>query len=81
MSRDSLWPSLKQAVCGLALLAAALPVLARESASFSIDKGWTLIDQYGLQLVGVDVGENVPRNVMLDLPSGNVDMKRGGRHA
>ncbi|MEH0167115.1 beta-mannosidase [Roseateles microcysteis] len=41
MSRDSLWPSLKQAVCGLALFAAALPVLARESASFSIDMGWT----------------------------------------
>lgn len=46
----------------------------------NIDKGWTLIDKYGLQLVGVDVGENVPRNVMLELPTGMVDMKRGGRH-
>jgi chemotaxis protein CheD len=47
----------------------------------NIDKGWTLIDKYGLQLVGVDVGENTPRNVMLELPTGTVDMKRGGRHA
>jgi chemotaxis protein CheD len=44
----------------------------------NIDKGWALIDQHGL--MGVDVGENVPRHVMLDLRSGSVDMRRGGAH-
>ncbi len=46
----------------------------------NIDKGWTLIDKYGLNLVGVDVGENVPRNVLLNFANGEVEMKRGGRH-
>jgi chemotaxis protein CheD len=31
----------------------------------NIEQGWTLIDHYGFQLDGVDVGEDVPRTVAL----------------
>lgn len=43
----------------------------------NIEQGWTLIDQYGFQLQGVDVGEDIPRTVTLELSSGEVTMKRG----
>lgn len=43
----------------------------------NIEQGWTLIDRYGFQLQGVDVGEDVPRTVTLQLGSGEVDMRRG----
>jgi len=43
----------------------------------NIEKGWALIDHYGFQLDGVDVGDNVPRNVSIDLRSGDVEVKRG----
>lgn len=43
----------------------------------NIEQGWSLIDQYGFQLVNVDVGDNVPRNVALDLATGEVQMRRG----
>ena len=42
----------------------------------NIEQGWTLIDRHGLQLVGVDVGDRVPRHVALDLQSGEVAMRR-----
>lgn len=44
----------------------------------NIETGWTLIDHYGFELVGVDVGENMPRTVTLDLGCGEVVMRRGG---
>ena len=43
----------------------------------NIEQGWSLIDRYGFQLQGVDVGEDVPRNVTLHLGTGQVDMRRG----
>jgi chemotaxis protein CheD len=43
----------------------------------NIEQGWSLIDRYGFQLQGVDVGEDVPRTVTLTLASGQVDMRRG----
>jgi chemotaxis protein CheD len=43
----------------------------------NIEQGMNLIDQYGFQLIGVDVGEHVPRTVTLTLPSGEVTMTRG----
>ena len=43
----------------------------------NIEKGWSLIDQHGFQLEGVDVGEDVPRTVMLALADGEVTMRRG----
>ncbi|MBL8327467.1 MAG: chemotaxis protein CheD [Rubrivivax sp.] len=47
----------------------------------NIEQGWKLVDQYGFQLEGIDVGEDVPRTVTLHVPSGSVDMKRGSGHA
>jgi chemotaxis protein CheD len=44
----------------------------------NIELGWTLIDRHGFQLEGVDVGENMPRTVSLDLATGEVQMRRGG---
>lgn len=35
------------------------------------------LDHYGFELEGVDVGDNVPRNVVIDLRSGDVAMRRG----
>ncbi len=43
----------------------------------NIEIGWKLIDQFGFNLVGVDVGENVPRNVRMSLVTGEVQMSRG----
>jgi chemotaxis protein CheD len=47
----------------------------------NIEQGWSLIDRYGFQLQGVDVGEDVPRTVTLTLASGGVEMRRGGGKA
>lgn len=43
----------------------------------NIEQGWSLIDRYGFQLQGVDVGEDVPRSVTLTLATGEVEMRRG----
>jgi chemotaxis protein CheD len=43
----------------------------------NIEQGWRLIDHYGFQLQGVDVGEDVPRTVTLNFSNGAVEMKRG----
>jgi|GEM_PF-127970 len=43
----------------------------------NIEQGWTLIERYGFQLDGVDVGEDVPRVVALTLADGAVQMRRG----
>jgi chemotaxis protein CheD len=43
----------------------------------NIETGWQLIDQYGFVLQGVDVGDFVPRTVVLDMRSGEVRMTRG----
>lgn len=43
----------------------------------NIEAGWSMIDQYGFSLCGVDVGDNVPRTVTLHLPTGEVDARRG----
>jgi len=43
----------------------------------NIEQGWSLIDRYGFQLEGVDVGEDVPRTVTLTLATGAVAMRRG----
>lgn len=47
----------------------------------NIEQGWRLIDHYGFQLDGVDVGENIPRTVTLDMGSGQVSMQRGAGQA
>jgi len=47
----------------------------------NIEEGWRLIDHYGIELRGVDVGDTVPRVVTLDLSSGDVQMRRGGEPA
>ena len=47
----------------------------------NIEAGWRLIDQYGFQLDGVDVGEDVPRTVSINLATGEVDMRRGAGRA
>lgn len=46
----------------------------------NISLGWELIDRHGLQLQGVDVGDNVPRTVTLDLGNGAVECRRGRPH-
>jgi chemotaxis protein CheD len=43
----------------------------------NIEAGWQLIDQYGFTLQGVDVGDFVPRTVVLDMATGEVRMNRG----
>lgn len=43
----------------------------------NIEQGWKLIDRYGFSLEGIDVGEDVPRTVSIDIASGSIDMKRG----
>lgn len=45
----------------------------------NIEIGWTLVDQFGFQLMGVDVGDHVPRTVELDLRKGEVRMRRSER--
>lgn len=47
----------------------------------NIEMGWKMIDKYGFQLDGVDVGDHVPRTVTLALSTGEVQVKRGTRHA
>lgn len=43
----------------------------------NIEKAWEMIDRYGFQLDGVDVGDNVPRHVSISLSTGLVSIKRG----
>jgi chemotaxis protein CheD len=43
----------------------------------NIEQGWTLIEQHGFTLQGVDVGDHVPRQVSMDLRSGEVLCRRG----
>lgn len=43
----------------------------------NIEKGMLLIDHFGFQLEGVDVGDFVPRTVTLSLPDGEVTITRG----
>ena len=43
----------------------------------NIEAGWSLLDQYGFPLMGVDVGDNVPRTVTLDFATGEVAVRRG----
>ena len=43
----------------------------------NIEQGFNLVDRYGFQIEGVDVGEDVPRTVTLTLATGQVDMRRG----
>lgn len=47
----------------------------------NIEQGWKLLDRYGFQLQGIDVGEDIPRSVALDLASGEVEMRRGSGRA
>ena len=47
----------------------------------NIEQGWKLVDQHGFQLEGIDVGEDVPRTVTLNLGTGEIDMRRGSGHA
>lgn len=42
----------------------------------NIEKGWALIESHGFQLQDVDVGDNVPRTVVIELTTGKVDIKR-----
>lgn len=42
----------------------------------NIEQGWNLIEHYGFQLDGVDVGDNTPRHVAIDLRTGLVEVKR-----
>ena len=42
----------------------------------NIELGWRLMDLHGFQLQGVDVGEDIPRAVALDMITGEVDMRR-----
>lgn len=43
----------------------------------NIEQGFNLVDRYGFQIEGVDVGEDVPRTVTLTLATGQVEMRRG----
>ncbi len=43
----------------------------------NIEKALELVDHYGFQLQTVDVGGNDPRNVTLDMKTGQVELKRG----
>jgi chemotaxis protein CheD len=43
----------------------------------NIEQGFNLVDRYGFEIQGVDVGEDVPRTVTLSLASGEVRMRRG----
>ncbi|MES2887277.1 MAG: chemotaxis protein CheD [Pseudomonadota bacterium] len=43
----------------------------------NIELGWSLIEAHGFTLQEVDVGDNVPRTVTLNLVSGEVSMRRG----
>ncbi|OYT88431.1 MAG: chemotaxis protein [Burkholderiales bacterium PBB6] len=57
-----------------------MPELERTNRNIgerNIEMGWSLIDQFGFGLVGVDVGDNVPRIVRMSLIDGSVEMRRG----
>jgi chemotaxis protein CheD len=43
----------------------------------NIELGWHLMDRWGFQLGSVEVGDDVPRHVSLDLTSGQVVIRRG----
>lgn len=43
----------------------------------NIQAGWQLADAFGFQLAEVDVGDNVPRKVTLDLNTGSAVVTRG----
>lgn len=43
----------------------------------NIEQGFSLVDRYGFEIQGVDVGDDIPRTVTLSLASGAVDMRRG----
>jgi len=43
----------------------------------NIEHGWALIEHHGFQLANVDVGDNVPRSVTMDLGTGEVLVRRG----
>jgi chemotaxis protein CheD len=43
----------------------------------NIELGWALIEDHGFQLMAVDVGDEVPRNVSMDMLTGQVEMRRG----
>jgi chemotaxis protein CheD len=43
----------------------------------NIEAAWRFVDRWGLQLQGVDVGEDVPRTVTLTVASGVVEVRRG----
>lgn len=43
----------------------------------NIEMGWSLIERCGAALQGVDVGDHVPRQVNMDLRTGEVVCKRG----
>ena len=45
----------------------------------NIEIGWELVDRHGFQLMGVDVGDDVPRSVKLDMRTGEVAMRRSER--
>ena len=45
----------------------------------NIEIGWSLVDRLGFQLMGVDVGDNVPRTVRLNMKTGEVHMRRSER--
>jgi chemotaxis protein CheD len=47
----------------------------------NIEQGWKLVDHYGFQLEGIDVGEDVPRTVTLNIATGEIEMRRGSGHA
>jgi chemotaxis protein CheD len=43
----------------------------------NIEQGWSLIDHYGFTLQAIDVGDHIPRTVLLNLKDGRVEMRRG----
>ena len=43
----------------------------------NIEQGWSLIDHYGFALQAIDVGDHIPRTVVLHLDDGRVEMRRG----
>ncbi|MBL8336525.1 MAG: chemotaxis protein CheD [Rhodoferax sp.] len=43
----------------------------------NIERGWTLIDHFAFSVEAVDVGDNVPRTVTLDIATGKVVCRRG----
>ena len=43
----------------------------------NIEQGCVLIDQYGVDLQAVDVGDYVPRTVTLDMIGGHIEVRRG----